>query len=48
MICRSAPRCREVAAAVLRKAKNFAASSGQAATHSASIVRQASRTQEKR
>ena len=46
MICSPCPGPTEDAAAVVMKAKKSAASSGQAATHSASIVKLESRTQE--
>jgi hypothetical protein len=45
MIWRSTPRWSWEAAAAARNPKNFSASSGQAATHRASMVRLASRTQ---
>jgi hypothetical protein len=45
MICRSSPRRSWDAPASARKVKNLFASSGQAATHNASMVRLASRTQ---
>ena len=44
MICSSAPRRISDAAAPAMKSKNFFASSGHAATHSAWIVKLASRT----
>ncbi len=46
MICNPWSGPTEDAAAVARKAKKSSASSGQAATQSASIVKLASRTQE--
>jgi hypothetical protein len=45
MTCRSTPRPSGLAAAPAKKPKKRAASSGQAATHRASMVRRASRTQ---
>jgi len=45
MIWRSVPRLSWEAAASARNPKNLLASSGQAATHRASMVRLASRTQ---
>ena len=44
MICRSIPRRSCDAAASAKKAKNLLASSGQATTHRASMVKQESRT----